>query len=130
MSRRLADAARPVATGALFLLALVIGLVALLYPFLLPALRPGTGGAPPAVNVPLLSFVLVTLCLAVLLVELQGQAAGAKTVAALGVLVAAYARCASSRWPSPARAASRPSSPPSSWAVTSSGRASAFCWAP
>lgn len=91
MSRRLADAARPVATGALFLLALVIGLVALLYPFLLPALRPGTGGAPPAVNVPLLSFVLVTLCLAVLLVELQGQAAGAKTVAALGVLVAATA---------------------------------------
>lgn len=81
--------ARRVATGALFLLALAIGAVAFLYPFLLPALGSAAadGIAPGAV--PLLSAVLVTLCLAVLLVELQGQAAGAKTVAMLGVLVAA-----------------------------------------
>ena len=47
--------------------------------------------ALPANQTPLLSVVLVSLCLAVLLVELQGQAAGAKTVAALGILVATAA---------------------------------------
>ena len=78
---------RRLLTGALYALSLVVGVVALAYPFLLRA----AGGATSPGQTPLLSVVLVTLCLAVLLVELQGQAAGAKTVAALGILVAATA---------------------------------------
>ncbi|WP_374689492.1 ECF transporter S component [Promineifilum sp.] len=80
-------------TVALYLLAALIGVVALFYPFFLPAL-PAAGLDEPALRAsetPLLATLLVTLCLAVLLVELQGQAAGAKTVAALGILVAATA---------------------------------------
>ncbi len=77
---------RRLLTGALYTLSLAVGVVALAYPFL----RRAAGGAAVG-QTPLLSVVLVTLCLAVLLVELQGQAAGAKTVAALGILVAATA---------------------------------------
>lgn len=73
-------------SAALFALSLVVGVVALAFPFLRRS-----GAALPADQTPLLSVVLVSLCLAVLLVELQGQAAGAKTVAALGILVAAAA---------------------------------------
>lgn len=74
-------------TAGLFLLATLVGVVAFLYPFL-----PSLGGAQAAAAAPnssLLSVVLVTICLSVLLVELQGQAAGAKTVTTLGLLVAA-----------------------------------------
>ena len=78
---------RRLLTGALYALSLAVGVVALAYPFLVRA----AGGATSPGQAPLLSVVLVTLCLAVLLVELQGQAAGAKTVAALGILVAATA---------------------------------------
>ncbi len=76
-------------SAALYALSLVVGVVALAMPFLQ---RVGAGdSALPANQTPLLSVVLVSLCLAVLLVELQGQAAGAKTVAALGILVATAA---------------------------------------
>lgn len=78
---------RRLLTGALYALSLAVGGVALAYPFLLRA----AGEATTPGQTPLLSVVLVSLCLAVLLVELQGQAAGAKTVAALGILVAATA---------------------------------------
>lgn len=78
---------RRLLTGTLYALSLVVGAVALSYPFLVRA----AGGATSPGQTSLLSVVLVTLCLAVLLVELQGQAAGAKTVAALGILVAATA---------------------------------------
>ncbi len=78
---------RRLLTGALYALSLTVGVVALAYPFLVRA----AGGATSPGQTSLLSVVLVTLCLAVLLVELQGQAAGAKTVAALGILVAATA---------------------------------------
>jgi energy-coupling factor transport system substrate-specific component len=71
---------------ALYGLSLAVGVVALAYPFL----RRVAGGSDLAGGqTVLLSVVLISLCLAVLLVEVQGQAAGAKTVAALGVLVAA-----------------------------------------
>jgi energy-coupling factor transport system substrate-specific component len=82
--------AQQVLTAVLFLLTAMIGAVALAYPFLLPL----TAGPNPndsllrANETPLLAALLIGMCLAVLLVELQGQAAGAKTVAALGVLVA------------------------------------------
>ena len=78
---------RRLLTGALYALSLTVGVVALAYPFLVRA----AGGATSPGQTSLLSVILVTLCLAVLLVELQGQAAGAKTVAALGILVAATA---------------------------------------
>ena len=78
---------RRLLTGALYALSLTVGVVALAYPFLVRA----AGGATSPGQTSLLSVILVTLCLAVLLVELQGQAPGAKTVAALGILVAATA---------------------------------------
>jgi energy-coupling factor transport system substrate-specific component len=77
-------------TVLLYLFAGLIGLVALLYPFIRASLPPAGEGTSflRLDETPLLATLLVTLCLAVLLVELQGQAAGAKTVAALGVMVA------------------------------------------
>ena len=74
----------------LYLFAGLIGLVALLFPFIRASLPPDGGGASllRLEETPLLATLLVTLCLAVLLVELQGQAAGAKVVAALGIMVA------------------------------------------
>lgn len=81
---------RPIVSAALYLLAGLIGLVALAYPFLRPAAQLLAPSATQGTNVtPLLATLLVTLCLAVLMAELQGQAAGAKTVAALGIMVAA-----------------------------------------
>ena len=78
---------------ALYAVAAAIGILALGYPFLL-ASAPSSGlgeGSALTNATPLLTTLLVSLCLAVLLVELQGQAAGAKTVAALGIMVAATA---------------------------------------
>lgn len=72
----------------IYTLSVAIGLAAFAYPFLLP-LTQGTNilGAH-ASDAPLLTVGLLTLCLAALLVEVQGQAVSAKIVAALGVLVA------------------------------------------
>lgn len=80
-------------SAGLYLLAVAIGVVALIYPFLLARLPAASGGDSllRAGETPLLATLLVSLCLAVLLVELQSQAAGAKTVAALGIMVAATA---------------------------------------
>lgn len=78
-------------SAAFFLLAAIIGLATLAYPFLARTLS-ATGSAVPLVSgneTPLLTGLLISLCLAVLLVEAQGQSAGAKTVAALGIMVAA-----------------------------------------
>lgn len=78
---------------ALYAVAAAIGILALGYPFLLASISSSSlGEGSPLTNAtPLLTTLLVSLCLAVLLVELQGQAAGAKTVAALGIMVAATA---------------------------------------
>lgn len=77
-------------SGTLFALAALIGIVALALPFLVPVLQTDAANtqALRAGETPLLTFVLITLCLAVLMVELQGQAVQAKTIAALGILVA------------------------------------------
>jgi energy-coupling factor transport system substrate-specific component len=80
-------------SGTILSLSAVIGALVLLSPFLAPAIVPdgaatlleGSGQSS------LLTIVLLGLVLAVLLLEMQGQAIGAKTVAALGVLVAAAA---------------------------------------
>lgn len=72
-----------VATAAIYILTITIGVATLLAPFLLP--RPEA--APD--NLPLLlTMLLLGLSLVVLLVEVQGQVVSAKIVAALGILVA------------------------------------------
>lgn len=78
---------------SLYLVTALIGILALGYPFLVASISPSDlgEGSPLASGTPLLTTLLISLCLAVLLVELQGQAAGAKTVAALGIMVAATA---------------------------------------
>ncbi len=76
---------------ALYLLAGMIGILALIYPFVAVASARNSADSPSVLTTPLLTTVLISLCLAVLLVELQGQAAGAKTVAALGIMVATTA---------------------------------------
>ena len=68
-------------------LSTVIGVAALLYPFLAAALRPAAG-QPPSLNGPGLMLVLLGVCFAGLLLEVQGQAVSAKLIALLGVLVA------------------------------------------
>ncbi|MEZ4771425.1 MAG: ECF transporter S component [Caldilineales bacterium] len=68
-------------------LSTVIGVAALLYPFLAAALRPAAG-QPSSLNGPGLMLVLLGICFAGLLLEVQGQAVSAKLIALLGVLVA------------------------------------------
>lgn len=74
-------------SGTIFGLSAAIGLVAFAYPFVRPAAQGGFFAAH-ANDAPLLTVGLLTLCLAALLIETQGQAVSAKIVAALGVLVA------------------------------------------
>ncbi len=65
------------------------GLVAFLYPFWLPAVpQSAIMGQAHSQDAPLLLILLVGLCLAVLLLEVQGQAVSAKLAALLGILVA------------------------------------------
>jgi energy-coupling factor transport system substrate-specific component len=71
-----------------YALSLALGVVALLYPFLLSARPAATAETARAGESPLLLLVLMGLCFAALLVEVQGQAASAKQIALLGVLVA------------------------------------------
>lgn len=74
---------------AIYTLTTVIGLVAFLYPFWMPALAQGNPtGMAHAGDAPLLLTVLAGLAFAVLLLEVQSAALSAKTVALLGVLVA------------------------------------------
>lgn len=76
---------------AIYGLTTLIGGVAFLYPFLVPALRAGESasrGIAHAADAPFLLTGLVALCFVVLLLEVQGQMVSAKLVALLGVLVA------------------------------------------
>lgn len=66
----------------------LIGIVAFLYPFWLPAVVQGEEGLAHAGDAPLLLTILVGLAFAVLLLEVQTAAGSAKMVALLGVLVA------------------------------------------
>lgn len=76
-------------SAALFTLTAATGIIAFVYPFLLPVLPANAGdGGTRGLEAPLLTALLLVLCLSVLLVELQGQAISAKMVAALGLLVA------------------------------------------
>lgn len=74
---------RRVVSTSIYLLSAAIGVLAFAYPFLLRS-----GSAAQERIAPLATAALVGLSLVALLVELQGQALSAKTVAMLGVLVA------------------------------------------
>jgi energy-coupling factor transport system substrate-specific component len=69
-------------------LSTLLGVMAFLYPFLLPAVqRESIMGRARAQDAPLLLTVLVGVCFVALLLEVQAQAGGAKLVALLGILV-------------------------------------------
>ncbi len=72
---------------AIYALTTGIGVIAFIYPFLVPSVRDTTLGQAHANDAPLLITALVGLCFVVLLLEVQGQAVNAKFVALLGVLV-------------------------------------------
>jgi energy-coupling factor transport system substrate-specific component len=72
-----------------YTLASVLGVIAFLYPFWLPSVQQGSGsGIAHAGDAPLILSLLVGLCFAVLLLEVQSEAMSAKTVALVGILVA------------------------------------------
>lgn len=75
-------------TAVIYALAGVSGIVALLYPFFLPALDPAALEEARTAGSPLLTALLLTVCVVVLLLEVQGQAVSSKVVAALGLLIA------------------------------------------
>lgn len=75
-------------SGAIYLLSGAIGVLAFVYPFFLPVASEIAGPYARTQQAPLLTAVLVSLSVVALVVELQGQAINAKTVAMLGVLVA------------------------------------------
>lgn len=75
-------------TAVLYFLSGLLGLLAFAAPFLLPALAVGGETAAHQADAPLVTTLLLMLCLAVLMVELQGQTVSAKMVSTLGILVA------------------------------------------
>jgi energy-coupling factor transport system substrate-specific component len=74
--------------GAIYALSAAIGILAFIYPFFVPVASQVAGVYAHSQDAPLLTATLVGLSVVALLVELQGQAINAKTVAMLGVLVA------------------------------------------
>ncbi|MBN2006344.1 MAG: ECF transporter S component [Anaerolineae bacterium] len=69
----------------------LIGLSALLYPFVLPAYTGAAGGQPHSADAPWITTILVSLCFAAVLLEIQGDGVNGistKFIALLGVLVA------------------------------------------
>ena len=74
--------------GAIYALSAAIGILAFIYPFFLDTQAGDSLGIAHGRDAPLVTTALVGLSLVALLVELQGQAISAKTVALLGVLVA------------------------------------------
>lgn len=67
----------------------LVGVVAFLYPFWLPQVaQEGAGDLAHAGDSALMVTVLVGICFVVLLLEVQREAVGAKSIALLGVLVA------------------------------------------
>jgi energy-coupling factor transport system substrate-specific component len=79
---------RRVISGLIYALSAAIGVLAFAYPFLTPTPSSAPIGLAHSQDAPLVTVALVGFSLIALLVELQGQAISAKTVAMLGVLVA------------------------------------------
>ncbi len=80
-------------TASIYFLSGLIGLAAFLYPFLWIERQSFASDAflIRAESAPILTMLLLVICLGVLLLEIQGQAVSAKMIAALGILVAATA---------------------------------------
>jgi len=73
---------------AIYALTTLIGVVAFLYPFWMPAVQhTAMMGQAHANDAPLMLTLLVGVCFVVLLLEVQSQAVSAKLVALLGILV-------------------------------------------
>ena len=79
---------RRVISGSIYTFSAAIGVLAFVYPFFLNTRASGSIGIAHGQDASLVTTALVGLSLVALLVELQGQAISAKTVAMLGVLVA------------------------------------------
>ena len=81
-------------TGTLLAVSALMGLIALLYPLVAPALVNAVNHGQTLANGPgsssyaLMTMALIGISLVALLLEVQGQTANAKIIAALGVLVA------------------------------------------
>lgn len=75
-------------SGAIYALSTLVGVLSFIYPFFLDAPATSTIGVAHGQEAPILTMGLAVLSFLALLVELQGQAISAKTVAMLGVLVA------------------------------------------
>jgi energy-coupling factor transport system substrate-specific component len=75
---------RRILSGGIFLAAALSGLVAFIYPFLLPDPAQASGDR----LVPVMTAGLLIAALFILLIDLQGRATSAGTVATLGVLIA------------------------------------------
>lgn len=76
-------------TWLIYILSTMIGILSFLYPFFLPYLRPADSvGQVRVGEMPLTLTLLIGLCVAILLFELQSQAVDAKIIAMIGVLVA------------------------------------------
>ncbi|MBE2240426.1 MAG: ECF transporter S component [Caldilineaceae bacterium] len=80
---------RRATTVVTYALTSLVGVIAFLYPFWLPQVaRDASGDLAHAGDSALMVTVLVGICFAVLLLEVQREAVGAKSIALLGVLVA------------------------------------------
>ncbi|HRA68826.1 MAG TPA: hypothetical protein PL187_22555, partial [Caldilinea sp.] len=80
---------RSATTVVTYTLTSLVGVIAFLYPFWLPQVaRDASGDLAHAGDSALMVTVLVGICFAVLLLEVQREAVGAKSIALLGVLVA------------------------------------------
>ena len=80
---------RRITTLLTYTLTTLVGAIAFLYPFWLPQAAQGASGAMAhASDSTLMVTILVGICFMVLLLEVQREAVGAKTIALLGVLVA------------------------------------------
>jgi energy-coupling factor transport system substrate-specific component len=79
---------RRVVSGIIYAASAAIGVLAFFYPFFLRAQSKGSIGLAHGQDAALVTAALVGVSLVALLVEVQGQAISAKTVAMLGVLVA------------------------------------------
>jgi len=79
-------------SAAIFGVTGLIGLFAMIYPFIEPFFgdiaRGETAVTEPFYSQPLLSGLILGICMIILLIELQGRNSDAKVVASLGVLVA------------------------------------------
>ncbi|MGD2143456.1 MAG: ECF transporter S component [Anaerolineae bacterium] len=75
--------------GGIYLLSGAVGVFAFIYPFFRPTAAAAQQGMAHTLDAPLMTATLVGLSVVALLLELQGRSLSAKTVAMLGVLVAA-----------------------------------------